>query len=68
MSSAYRAMRAGTYFGTVAGVDQDLPPLFTRAHSVRFWVTVDAIVALGFATGGFVAVVTEGHAGPLGPH
>jgi signal transduction histidine kinase len=60
-------MRARIRFGTVREVDQDLPPLFSRGYSVRFWVTVDAVVALVFAAGGVIAVASEGHAGPLGP-
>jgi signal transduction histidine kinase len=60
-------MRAGTCFGTVLRVDQGLPPRFSQGHSVRFWVTVDIVVALFFATGAVVAVATEGHAGHPGP-
>jgi signal transduction histidine kinase len=52
-------MRAGTRLDTVREVDQDLPPLFSRRRSPRFWVRVDAVLAVLFIAGGIAEVATE---------
>jgi signal transduction histidine kinase len=52
--------------GTVREVDQDLPPLFSRRRSARFWVRVDAVVAVLFFAGGIIEVATERHVGVPG--